>query len=92
MPERFDDLVGRFDSAVVASLKKATRRLALRWRDLDWSARRVAVHHTLVRMGAQWWLGDPKTVTSRRSRYSARTASGKPSSWSPLAIASPAMT
>jgi integrase len=51
----------------VATGMRQGELLALRWRDLDWSARRVAVHHTLVRMGAQWWLGDPKTVTSRRS-------------------------
>ena len=40
--------------------------LALRWRDLDWATRRVAVRHTLVRMGGRWWFGDPKTATSQR--------------------------
>ena len=35
--------------------------LGLRWRDVDWAARRISVHHTLVRMHGRWWLGDPKT-------------------------------
>ncbi len=30
--------------------------LGLRWRDVDWHARRIGVHHTLVRMGGRWWL------------------------------------
>jgi len=34
---------------------------------VDWHARRVRVHHTLVRMGRRWWPGDPKTAKSRRS-------------------------
>ncbi|MCA1588330.1 MAG: tyrosine-type recombinase/integrase [Chloroflexi bacterium] len=41
--------------------------LALRWRDIDWSARRVAVRHTLVRLDGRWWLGDPKTASSQRA-------------------------
>lgn len=41
--------------------------LALRWRDLDWFARPIAVHHTLVRMNGRWWLGEPKTAKSHRS-------------------------
>ena len=41
--------------------------LGLRWRDIDWSARRVAVRHTLVRMDGRWWLGDPKTASSQRA-------------------------
>jgi hypothetical protein len=32
--------------------------LGLRWRDVDWTARRVAVHHTLVRLNGRWWLGE----------------------------------
>lgn len=39
----------------------------LRWRDVDWGTRRIGVHHTLVRMGGRWWLGEPKTAKSRRS-------------------------
>ncbi|MBA2444051.1 MAG: hypothetical protein H0V49_01800 [Nocardioidaceae bacterium] len=39
----------------------------LRWRDVDWEARRIAVHHTLVRMNGRWWLGEPKTPKSQRS-------------------------
>jgi integrase len=30
--------------------------LALRWCDLDWSARGLAVHHTLVRMDGRYVL------------------------------------
>lgn len=41
--------------------------LGLRWRDVDWGARRISVHHTLVRMHGRWWLGDPKTPKSERS-------------------------
>jgi integrase len=41
--------------------------LALRWRDVDGEARRVGVHHTIVRMNGRWWLGEPKTAKSRRS-------------------------
>jgi integrase len=41
--------------------------LGLRWRDVDWAARRISVHHTLVRMHGRWWLGDPKTPKSERS-------------------------
>jgi len=41
--------------------------LGLRWRDVDWTTRRVSVHHTLVRMHARWWLGEPKTAKSERS-------------------------
>lgn len=41
--------------------------LGLRWRDLDWSAHRLAVHHTLVRMDGRWWLGEPKTAKSQRA-------------------------
>lgn len=41
--------------------------LALRWRDVDWEARRIAIHHTLVRMNGRWWLGEPKTAKSRRA-------------------------
>ncbi len=41
--------------------------LGLRWRDIDWTARRVAVHHTLVRLHVRWWLGEPKTTKSARS-------------------------
>ncbi|MBA3586373.1 MAG: site-specific integrase [Chloroflexi bacterium] len=41
--------------------------LGLRWRDVDWDGRRIGVRHTLVRMGGQWWLGDPKTAASRRA-------------------------
>ncbi|HUH03805.1 MAG TPA: site-specific integrase, partial [Kofleriaceae bacterium] len=41
--------------------------LALRWRDIDWSARRVAVRHTLVRLAGRWWLDDPKTASSQRA-------------------------
>lgn len=40
---------------------------ALRWRDADWQARRISVHHTLVRMNGRWWLGEPKTAKGRRS-------------------------
>ncbi len=41
--------------------------LALRWRDVDWSARRLVVHHTLIRLDGRWWLGEPKTPKSRRA-------------------------
>ena len=41
--------------------------LGLRWRDVDWAARRLSVHHTLVRMHGRWWLGDPKTAKSERA-------------------------
>jgi integrase len=41
--------------------------LGLRWRDIDWIARRVSVHHTLVRLHGRWWLGEPKTAKSARS-------------------------
>jgi len=41
--------------------------LGLRWRDVDWTTRRVAVHHTLVRLHGRWWLGEPKTAKSERS-------------------------
>ena len=41
--------------------------LGLRWRDVDWAARRISVHHTLVRMHGRWWLGDPKTAKSERA-------------------------
>jgi integrase len=41
--------------------------LGLRWRDFDWAARRISVHHTLVRMQGRWWLGDPKTASSQRA-------------------------
>ena len=41
--------------------------LGLRWRDVRWRARRIEVHHTLVRMSGRWWLGEPKTTKSRRS-------------------------
>ncbi len=41
--------------------------LGLRWRDVDWTARRVAVHHTLVRLHGRWWLGEPKTAKSARA-------------------------
>ncbi len=41
--------------------------LGLRWRDVDWAARRILVHHTLVRMHGRWWLGDPKSTKSERS-------------------------
>lgn len=41
--------------------------LGLRWRDVDWAAHRISVHHTLVRMHGRWWLGDPKTAKSERS-------------------------
>jgi integrase-like protein len=41
--------------------------LGLRWRDVDWAARRILVHHTLVRIHGRWWLGEPKTAKSERS-------------------------
>ena len=41
--------------------------LALRWRDLDWAAHRLAIHHTLIRLDGRWWLGEPKTPKSRRA-------------------------
>jgi integrase len=41
--------------------------LGPRWRDVDWPARRVAVHHTLVRLHGRGWLGEPKTAKSARS-------------------------
>jgi integrase len=41
--------------------------LGLRWRDVDWQARRIGIHHTLVRIDGRWWLGEPKTAKSRRA-------------------------
>ncbi|MGH2382378.1 MAG: site-specific integrase, partial [Candidatus Limnocylindria bacterium] len=41
--------------------------LALCWRDNDWSARRVAVRHTLVRLDGRRWLSEPKTASSQRA-------------------------
>jgi integrase len=60
----------RLETLFVLAIATGMRQgelLALSWRDVDWSGRRVAVRHTLVRMGARWWLGDPKTTKSRRS-------------------------
>lgn len=47
--------------------------LALRWRDIDWSALRVAVGHTLVRLDGRWWLGDPKASGQRAIDVTAPT-------------------
>lgn len=41
--------------------------LGLVWRDIDWSARRLYVRHSLSRHGRRWWLGEPKTQGSRRA-------------------------
>jgi integrase len=55
-----------FTLAITTGLRQG-ELLALRWRDVDWRARRLGVHHTLVRMDGRWWLGEPKTAKSRRS-------------------------
>jgi integrase len=52
--------------ALTSGMRQA-EQLALRWRDVDWAARRVSVHHTLVRMHGRWWLGDLKTAKSERA-------------------------
>jgi integrase len=41
--------------------------LGLRWADVDWTASRVQVRHTLERTKGHWRLKEPKTAGSRRS-------------------------
>jgi integrase len=55
-----------FALAVTTGMRQG-ELLGLRWRDIDWSARRVAVRHSLVRLDGRWWLGDPKTASSQRA-------------------------
>ncbi|MGH2382184.1 MAG: site-specific integrase, partial [Candidatus Limnocylindria bacterium] len=62
---RAHPLEALFTLALTSGMRQG-ELLGLRWRDIDWAARRVSVHHTLVRMHGRWWLGDPKTAKSER--------------------------
>ena len=53
----------RLEAPFVLAITTGMRQgelLALRWRDIDRSARRVTVRHNLVRLDGRWWLGDPR--------------------------------
>ena len=51
----------------ITTAMRSGELLALRWHDVDWSARRIRVTGTLSRMQGRWWIGEPKTSRGRRS-------------------------
>jgi integrase len=58
------------ETLIVMALQTGMRQgelLALRWQDVDWSAGRVQVLHTLQRLPRRWSIEAPKTNASRRS-------------------------
>jgi len=61
-----DDLEALYVLAIATGMRQG-ELLALRWKDIDWSGRRLSVRHTLTRLKGEWSLAEPKTQRSQRA-------------------------